>query len=634
MECPRREVAPGKVEFAMAARAPEQMVVAIVLCVLSAAGPPATCGAAGEIQKTFHVSPAGSDEAPGTETEPFGTVRKAGGAVRAVNHKMTGDIVVVLRGGSHAIGRTLVLDHRDSGTNGHNVVYKSHPGEAPVITGGRRIRGWQEDSGRRWKARATVDNFRQLYVNGVRARRARGGALRGAELVGKDGYTTTNAEMADWGNPSDIELCYYVVWTHSRCKVKSIARQGDKAVLTMAQPGFMLARNKEGVRVKLPSYVENALELLDEPGEWYLDRPKRTLYYIPRPGEDLKTAEVIAPALEKLIELRGTLKRPVHNIRFEGLTFADATWLGPSRIGHPDVQANFLPDPARLLKRMGTVTTVHNENIKSPSNIVCRAAKSIRFERCTFTRLGGGGIDLEYGAQDNVISGCRFHDISGTAIQIGDVLKDDHHPDDPRAVVRNNAVRNCVIHGCCVEYKGGVGIFVGYTDTTVIAHNEIFDLPYSGVSVGWGWGEEDAGGGSPNYHQPFRYKTPTPARGNRVEYNHIHHVMRERNDGGGIYTLSNQPGTIIRGNHIHDNKGSPGGIYLDEGSGFIEVTGNCVYEVRRAMNFNNRAQNRTATCKVHDNFFDARPEPAGKLKRLIDTAGLEPAYRGLLERRK
>ena len=224
-----------------------------------------------------------------------------------------------------------------------------------------------------------------------------------------------------------------------------------------------------------------------------------------------------------------------------------------------------------------------------------------------------------------MIRGCHFHDISGTAIQIGDVLEDDHHPDDPRKIVKDNTVANCYIHDVGVEFKGSVGIFVGYTDGTTIAHNEIRDLPYTGVSVGWGWGEEDAGGGA--YGQRPFYETPTTAKNNRIELNHIHHVMQELNDGGGIYTLSNQPGTVIRGNHIHDNRGSPGGIYLDEGSGFIEITGNLVYNVRRAMNFNNRAQNRMATCKVHDNLFDVQlggsPRCPGKVGKglLCDGAG-------------
>ena len=178
--------------------------------------------------------------------------------------------------------------------------------------------------------------------------------------------------------------------------------------------------------------------------------------------------------------------------------------------------------------------------------------KSVRFERCTFTQLGGAGLDIEFGSQDNVVAGCRFCDISGTAVQVGDVLKDDHHPDDPRKIVKNNAVVNNYIHDCGVDYWGSVGVFAGYTEGTVIAHNEIASLPYSGISVGWGWGEEDAGGGNPDYQQPFKYDTPTPAKNNRIECNNIHGAMSKTDDGGGIYMLGNQPGTVIRGNHVHD----------------------------------------------------------------------------------
>jgi hypothetical protein len=211
---------------------------------------------------------------------------------------------------------------------------------------------------------------------------------------------------------------------------------------------------------------------------------------------------------------------------------------------------------------------------------------------------------------------------------VGDVLKDDHHPDDPRKIVKGNQVTNNTVHDVCVEYKGGVGIFAGYTEATRLAHNEIYNLPYSGISMGWGWGEEDAGGGSPSYYQPFKYDTPTAAKDNRIEFNHIHHVMTERDDGGGIYTLSIQPGTVIAGNHIHDAKGNPGGIYLDEGSGFIEVTGNLVYRVNNPMNYNNRVQDRIKTCNEHDNHFGAKPGGTDEaVRQIIDKAGPEPDYR-------
>ena len=603
------------------------------------------------VQHSIYVAGIGSDENPGTESKPLATIDAARKAVRKINQTMAGDIVVILSEGTYAIDRGIVFDHLDSGTNGHWVIYKNYPGAAPTISGGRQITGWQPDTGRRWKAATAIGGFRQLYIDGRRAVRARG-ELAGAKLHGPDGYTTTNAAMADWANPDDIELCYLAVWIHNRYKVKSILHGGDGAVLTMLQTQFRAAKIAQGIpwpKARVPSYIENSLELLDEPGEWYLDRKAGVVYYMPKPGEDMSKAIVVAPALEKLVELRGTLDNPVQNIRFEGITFADATWLMPDRIGLVGVQANFVmdPDPKKLHKHAanGTLMQIHNENVKSPANIVCRAAKSVRFERCTFTRLGGAGIDLEFGSQENIVSGCHFYDISGTAIQVGDVLKNDHHPDDPRMVVKDNAILNNYIHDVCVDYKGGVGVFAGYTDGTIIAHNEICNLPYSGISVGWGWGHEDAGGCPPHGYHPFDYDTPTPAKNNRIEFNHIHHIMQEMDDGGAVYTLSNQPGTIIRGNHIHDNLagGGPGGIYLDQGSGFIEVTDNLVYNVHAATLFNNHQEEyRSASCRIHGNFFDIKPDTAAagaagtgrnseEVNRIITKAGLEPEYQDLLK---
>jgi len=236
---------------------------------------------------------------------------------------------------------------------------------------------------------------------------------------------------------------------------------------------------------------------------------------------------------------------------------------------------------------------------------------------------------LEAGSQDNVISGCEFTDISGSAIQVGGVQQEDHHPATADAIIRNNTVSNTSIHDVAVEYEGGVGIFVGYTEGTRLVHNDLSRLPYSGISMGWGWGEEDAGGGAPNYYQPFHYSTPTPAKNNVIAYNHIHQVMQKLQDGGAIYTLGNMPGTVIAWNYVHHNRGTPGGIYLDEGSGGIEITSNLVCQVATPMNYNNRAQNRIATCQEHDNVFNMSPEkPASPaMKGLIRKAGVEPAWR-------
>ena len=467
---------------------------------------------------------------------------------------MTGDIVVILRGGTYSISEPVVFDQRDSATGGHTIIYRSADGQkadrsaaagpspagSPTPTGAGRP--------------PPPDNFRQLYVDGGRAVRARGDALPGAELHGEDGYTDhgrRDGRLEEPGRHRVLLLRRLVPHAVQGPEHPARGRPGGHH----HAPAALHPRPGEGGRPgrHCPSYIENALELLDEPGEWYLDRAAKTVYYMPRPGEDMTKVGVVAPAVERLVELRGTLDQPVENIHFEGITFAEAGWLVPSEIGLVDVQANFRVELARpAAVANGGITAVHNEHIKSPANVVCHAAKSIRFERCTFTRLGGAGIDVEFGSQDNVVSGCRFHDISGTAVQVGDVLKDDHHPDDPRKIVKNNAVVNNYIHDCCVEYMGGVGVFAGYTDGTVIAHNEICRLPYSGISVGWGWGEEDAGGGNPSYYSPSSTTRPRP-RATTASSTTTSTRDEPLQDGGGIYTLGNMPGTVIRGNHIHDN---------------------------------------------------------------------------------
>lgn len=584
--------------------------------------------ARGEI--AFYVSLGGENANNGTKEAPFKTLDRALTFVREKAASMNEDVVVYVGGGTYRLKTPLRFAKQDSGRNGHSVVWKAVDGEKPVISGGIVVDGWTPDADGRWKARLDVADMRQLYVNGARAQRARGafpeGGGRYGELQAIDadaGHTAPGEAMAAWRNQGDIEFGYPSSWSHMICKVKSITPDGQGGVkIAMQQPGFFLASRKEGRQAEMPEYIENAFELLDEPGEWYFDKPAKTLYYLPRDGEDMTKTEAVVPVLETLMTLEG-----VENIRFEGLTFAEATWLTPNRIGHADVQANCTIAPEALFERDGWVVNLQNEYTKSPANVRLIASRNVRFERCSFTRLGGAGLDIEQGSQGNHVIGCVFQDISGSGVQIGDVKKQDHHPDDPGRIVKGNRVENCVFRSIGAEYEDSVGVFGGYTQETVIAHNEFAELPYSAISIGWGWGEQDSGGGS--YPAPFMYEAPTPAKDNRIEFNHIHDVMLKRDDGGAVYTLGNQPGTIIRNNHIHDSTNNPGGIYLDEGSGFIEVTGNLVYGVKTAMNYNNRNQDRINTCNEHDNLFDADPN-TDAAQSVVKAAGLEEAWRDLL----
>lgn len=574
----------------------------------------------------FYVAPDGKDSNPGTQEKPFATVTAARDAAKRGDR-------IILRGGTYRLSEPLVLGPRNSG-----VTWMAFQDEKPILSGGVPVTGWTAATNGRFKATVNLDNFRQLWVNGRRAQRARGAVPAGLTLWGKHeasvkkgaipsglsgmtngtpgyfpgtleniqpaGYTVPDGKLASWRNPGDMEFGYYNSWSHMIAKMEKIIADGGGARIEMAQPGFYLCHRKGGVQAKAPAYLENALELLDEPGEWYFDRPAHTLYYLPRPGEDMAKAEVIAPKLEKLVEIKGTLDQPVRDLRFEGLTFAHATWLQPSTaMGHPDVQANVIAalDGGYFRpEQVGSWVSINQDGCKSPANVVVDAAQGVRFERCTFTALGGAGLDLQNGAQSNIVVGCRFADISGNGIQVGDVTRDDHHPSDPHRIVKDNRIVNNSISHVGQEYTDAVGVFYGYTEGTVIAHNEIFAIPYSGISGGWGWGMTDAGGGA--YVDVFKWSTPTTAKNNRIEFNHIHDVNLLRDDGGCIYTLGRQPGTIIRGNHVHHSVQGHG-IYLDEGSGDIEVSSNLIYQVRNALNFNNGAQNRRASCSVHDNYL-------------------------------
>jgi hypothetical protein len=556
---------------------------------------------------------------------------------------------IVLRGGIHRLDDTLRLGPGSSG-----VSWIAAPDEKPVLSGGIAVTGWKAGENGRFTAKVDLENFRQLWVNGTRAKRARGAAPAGLNFWGKNeagvetydnppgltgtpgykpgklkdiapaGYTTTDASLAGWKNVDDLEMGFFSSWSHKIARVAKITRHDGGAIIEMAQPGFFLCNRAGGAVARMPAYLENALELLDEPGEWYFDRPSRTLYYLPRPGEDMTTAEVIAPRLETLLEVKGA-----HDVRFEGLTFAHATWLRPSTaLAHPEVQANCIASMDngyfRPEHEKGWVP-VNGEHVKCPANVVVDACRGIRFEGCTFTALGGAGLDLQNGSQSNVVSGCRFEDIAANGIQVGGLTREDHHPSTPERVVKDNRIENNVITRTGQDYTSGIGVFAGYTEGTVIAHNEILEVPYSGISIGWGWGMPDAGGGA--YVDPIKWNTPTAARNNRIEHNHIHHMMQRLNDGAGVYTLGRQPGTVIRANHIHDGGKSQlsGGVYLDEGSADIEVTGNLIYHMPRPLMFNNHKQNRRASCTVEGNLHTppAGPAPGVKGKALRGGSGID-----------
>ena len=595
---------------------------------------------------------------------------------------MAGDITVHLYGGVHRFSEALLLDERDSGTNGFNVIYSAVPGEQPIISGGAQVTGWTLlDPGQNlWSAPAPpgLANSRQLYVNGVRAQRARG-RLPVSVTRTPTGYTASSAEMASWRNQSDIEFVYtggnslwsesavgLGDWTEPRCPVSSI----DDISITMAQPCWANSTQrvllKDGSRAanlvgpssvgSRPTYVENAFELLGTPGQWYFDRSGGVIYYVPRPGEDLAAADVEVPILETLISGQGTRDNHAHHIVFSGLQFSYATWLQPSSVeGFPEIQANYMITGKSGYATQGLCilapqgTCPYGDWTKTPGNVSFHNDDQIQFINDAFVHLGGAGLDLGDGSQGDLVQGCVFTDISANGLELGGV---DIPIGLPSEITADNQIVDSHFYNVATEYRGGVGILVGYAQHTLIQHNQIDHLPYSAISLGWGgW--------------PDKIRLPglaNDSQNNVIAYNLIFDHMLMLADGSGIYTQgltgpSLADGEKIDGNVIRDQYGTGHGIYTDNGSSNITITNNVMFHTnhdnwgsRHGSYYDGHHGEVYDPLDIEDNYWQqADPDSSSRDVTLmgnrlinsldqvpaaiLDNAGLEPAYLDLLNRR-
>jgi len=334
-------------------------------------------------------------------------------------------------------------------------------------------------------------------------------------------------------------------------------------------------------------YLTNALEFLDSPGEWYEDIEKRKVYYWPRAGEDMSTARVTVPALTQLVRIAGTIDRPVSHVEWKGVRFAYSTWMRPSEAGHVPLQAGMYLLDAYKLKVPGTPDKKGLENQawigRPPAAVEVSYANHILFEGCRFEHLASTGLDLVRGTHADSVRDCVFADVGGTAIQAGlysDEAFETHLPYDPadeREVCRDEWIMNNLVTDCTNEDWGCVGISAGYVRDMHIEHNEVREVSYSGICVGWGW-----------------TRTVNCMRNNHIVGNYVHHYAKHMYDVGGIYTLSAQPGTVIMENRI-DSIYHPGYVhdpqhwfyfYFDEGSSYITIRNNWCPEEKFMRNAN------------------------------------------------
>ena len=372
-------------------------------------------------------------------------------------------------------------------------------------------------------------------------------------------------------NAGQLEMIVHQRWAIAILRVKSIDAKDGQAVVRFHEPESHLEFAHPwpqpvigGEKGNSSFCLTNALELLDQPGEWFQEYPSGTIYYYPQADENMETAEVIIPTLETLVTIDGTLSRPVKHIQFNGITFAHTSWMRPSYQGHVTLQGGFPLLDAYKLQEPGLPEKAELENqawITRPETAIrVRGAEHIDFKRCTFRHLSSTGLDYEWAVTASSVEDCQFTDIGGTALLVGafpDGGFETHVPfipADVRELCSHITIRNNFISNVTNEDWGCVGIGAGYVRNMDISHNEVCHLNYSGICVGWGWTSLESG-----------------MCNNRIEANYVHHFARRLYDAGGLYTLSNQPGSVMRNNRIEHLIEAPYAtndrafyIYLDE----------------------------------------------------------------------
>lgn len=497
------------------------------------------------------------------------------------------DICLRLQEGTYYLNQPITVRPEDNGTR---IVADGKV----IISGGVKISGWKKE-GKLYVAEVPDFNgrpleFRQMYVNGTKAIRARDVAdfedmhrIINVDKANETIYVPAKA-VKKIVNAKYAEMVLHEMWCVANLRIKGIKMMGDSAAVTFHQPEshvhFMHPWPSPMVTTdghNSAFYLTNAKELLDTEGEWYLDARASKVYYMPRKGENMAKAEVVVPAVETLLKVEGTPDEPVHDVIFEGITFSHATWMRPSIYGHAPLQAGmYMIEAYKLRPKMERPNGDHKLDnqgwVGRPAAAVSlNCAENVSFTKCTFEHNASTGLDYHLYIKGGKVDRCTFRDIGGNGILAGGFSPEGfeaHKPYDPsdeRIICTGLSITNNLITDVTNEDWGCVGIGAGFVKDIRICNNEISEVSYTGISMGWGW------------NQQVCSMSNNLVKGNLI-YNYAKHMY----DTAGIYTLGAQPHSLIEGNVVKDIY-TPGYVhdpnhwfylYTDEGSSGIMVRNN------------------------------------------------------------
>ncbi|PVH97998.1 pectin lyase-like protein [Periconia macrospinosa] len=610
----------------------------------------------------FYVAPNGSDNNAGTSaSQAFQTLPKAQQAVRSqlAGGGSSSNITVHVGSGTYTLSTPLIFTAADSGKNGATVKWT---GSDALISGGYKVTNWTA-TGTNGIYTANVPvgtQSRNLYVNGKASNYARKKIANRKDLQ----YTSTSIKWTssayDWITSTKgiegAEVRFINSFADRVAPVQAVA--GTRELVMRQNTWFN--QNWGYDTISKPNadfgvWVQNALALLSDGGQFYLDSKAGKVYYKPLNGEDMRTAQTYLGVLETLVVLGGTYDSPVHDIVFENLSFhkkqAHSTWLQPSSIGYIDQQTG-----GNICENK----TYDQSNFEStrpwwcqmPSAIQISAATNILLTGGNYTQLGGGGVGIGndanahltgvgLGANNISLRNGYFTQVMGNSITAGGLRADAHHPSNPRMLNTHLTISGNIFYNVSTLFSSTVPILATYVQQTSITHNDIYLTPYSGICLGYGWGSNDAGGSSEYvnrglYKYQPQYTTPTTMSNNLITGNLIHAYGYSHTDLGAIYTLSKSPASYIENNYAYDsNVGF--GVYTDEGSNSylirnnVLLSGNQWYAQNGVNTANNTIQGnfgRTGRQIAGNTLVSGIEQVSSEARKWASDAGVLPGERG------
>jgi hypothetical protein len=523
-------------------------------------------------------------------------------------------VTIVLKAGTHYLQEPIVFRAEDAGTKTSPTIITSE-NERATISGGVVINQWKPLtktvaglSSKIYKNVwvATVPdvvgnafNFRQLWVNDIKAVRAKSTSGETMDRIldwnKKDQTCTiTRPSFEALENTIGVEMFIAQWWEIATLRIRKMETKNNTTTLFFQQPEAHIQSEHPWPAPWLsketgnsPFYLTNAIQFLDEPGEWYLDTKNKLLYYYPRTNENMLTANIVAPYLETLVSFEGTANAPVSNISFENISFKHSSWIRPSQKGNVPHQLGLYMTEAYKLKPAGTALNPNLDNqawVGRPSAAISLSyTNAVAFSGCSIEHTASTGIDAIIGVKNLTVESSLLKDIGGNGILAGNYGtegREIHLPYTPNSeadICENINIKNNLLTNLANEDWGTVGIGFGTLRNSKIEYNEINNTSYTGISIGWGW-------------NPI----PTTSGNNYIGYNAINHYGKHNYDCAGIYTLGYQNNTTVVHNVIDSIYKAPYAhlpshwfyLYADEGSSNIRFQNNWTPSTKYLQNAN------------------------------------------------